>query len=60
MKDALLRIGCAADEIGGRVVVHTKNDEARKFYLNLGFESSPGDKFHLYLLLKDIRKTIHK
>ncbi|MCG8431859.1 MAG: GNAT family N-acetyltransferase [Candidatus Omnitrophica bacterium] len=59
LKDALLRIAAAADEIGGRaVLVHAKNDAARAFYMKFGFEPSPTDPFHLYLLLKDIKKTI--
>ena len=59
LKDALLRIVGAADEIGGRaVLVHAKDNEAKEFYLKFGFEPSPADSFHLYLLLKDIKKTI--
>ncbi|MEK6564625.1 MAG: GNAT family N-acetyltransferase [Candidatus Omnitrophota bacterium] len=59
LKNALLRIARAADEIGGRaVLVHAKNDEAKAFYLKFGFEPSPTDRFHLYLLMKDIKKTI--
>ena len=59
LKDALLRIVGAADEIGGRaVLVHAKDDKAKAFYLKFGFEPSPVDSFHLYLLLKDIKKTI--
>lgn len=59
LKDALLRIISAADIIGGRaVLVHTKDEKARSFYEKYGFESSPIDQFHLYLLLKDINKTL--
>ncbi len=59
LKDALLRIVGAADEIGGRaVLVHAKNEEAKAFYVKFGFEPSPTDQFHLYLLIKDIKKTI--
>ena len=59
LRDALLRIVAAADEIGGRAVfVHAKNNEAKAFYTKFGFEPSPIDKFHLYLLLKDIKKSL--
>ena len=59
LKDALLRIISAADLIGGRaVLVHAKNDDAKSFYEKFGFEQSPIDPLHLYLLLKDIKKTL--
>ncbi|MBI2093994.1 MAG: GNAT family N-acetyltransferase [Candidatus Omnitrophica bacterium] len=59
LKDALLRIVQAADIIGGRaVLVHAKNEAARSFYQKFGFTPSPIDEFHLYLLLKDIKKTL--
>jgi GNAT superfamily N-acetyltransferase len=59
LKDALLRIVQAADLIGGRaVLVHAKNERAKAFYQRFGFEPSPIDDLHLYLLLKDIRKTL--
>ena len=59
LRDALLRIVGAADIIGGRaVLVHAKDDQSKTFYKYFGFESSPIDQFHLYLLLKDIKKTL--
>ena len=59
LRDALLRIIGAADIIGGRaVLVHAKNNPAKSFYEHFGFEPSPIDQFHLYLLLKDIKKTL--
>lgn len=59
LRDALLRIISAADIIGGRaVLVHAKDKHAKSFYEYFGFEVSPIDKFHLYLLLKDIKKTL--
>jgi len=59
LKDALLRVVNAAEIIGGRaLLVHAKNEAAKSFYEHFGFESSPIDLFHLYLLLKDIRKTL--
>ncbi|MBI3617798.1 MAG: GNAT family N-acetyltransferase [Candidatus Omnitrophica bacterium] len=59
LRDALLRIITAADIIGGRaVLVHAKDNQAKSFYEHFGFEPSPIDQFHLYLLLKDIKKTL--
>ena len=59
LRDALLRIVHAADIIGGRaVLVHAKDAKARSFYECFGFEPSPVDPFHLYLLLKDIKKSL--
>ena len=59
LRDALLRIAQAADSIGGRaVLVHAKNDPAKAFYERFGFEPSPTDPFHLFLLLKDLKKTL--
>ena len=59
VRDALLRIVDAAGIIGGRaVLVHAKDAQARRFYEQLGFEPSPIDSLHLYLLIKDIKKTL--
>lgn len=59
LKDALIRIVSAANIIGGRaILVHAKDDNAASFYKKFGFEQSPIDPFHLYLLLKDIKKTL--
>ena len=59
VRDALLRIIDAAEIIGGRaVLVHAKDAQARRFYEQFGFEPSPVDPLHLYLLIKDIKKTL--
>ena len=59
VRDALVRIIDAAEIIGGRaVLVHAKDAQARCFYEQLGFGPSPIDSLHLYLLIKDIKKTI--
>ncbi|MBF0386688.1 MAG: GNAT family N-acetyltransferase [Candidatus Omnitrophica bacterium] len=59
VRDALLRIVDAAEIIGGRaVLVHAKDTEAKSFYEQLGFDPSPTDTLHLYLLIKDIKKTL--
>lgn len=57
LHDALARTLQAADIAGIRaVIVHAKNDEARRFYEHFDFDPSPTDLYHLYLLIKDLRK----
>jgi predicted N-acetyltransferase YhbS len=61
LKDALQRAVQAADIVGCRaVLVHAKDEAAKMFYERFGFESSPSDPFHLFLLLKDIRASVRK
>lgn len=60
LKDALLRTVQVADIAGIRaVLVHAKDDAARNWYLNWGFEPSPTDPYHLFLLLKDMVKLVN-
>lgn len=57
LKDALLRTLQAADIAGIRaLLVHAKDDDARRWYLSWNFEPSPTDPYHLFLLLKDIKR----
>ena len=57
--EALGRCAQAADTIGARaVLVHAKNEQARRFYAKYGFEPSPTNPLHLLLLMKDLRKTL--
>jgi GNAT superfamily N-acetyltransferase len=59
LKDALLRAASAADAIGARaVLVHARDDRARRFYEHFGFEASPSDPLHLMLLMKDIQRSL--
>lgn len=59
LKDAMLRTLNAAEIAGIRVfAVHAKDDNARAFYEHFDFQPSPTDPLHLYLLMKDIRRTI--
>jgi GNAT superfamily N-acetyltransferase len=59
LKDALLRSLQGADIIGCRaVLVHAKDQAAQTFYRKFGFESSPVDEFHLFLLMKDIKAGV--
>jgi len=55
LKDALLRTAQAAGITGIRaVLVHAKDNTARDWYLHWGFEPSPSDPYHLFLLTKDL------
>jgi GNAT superfamily N-acetyltransferase len=59
LTDAMLRAHQAADQIGLRaMLVHAKDDRARDWYEQYGFESSPTDPLHLILLMKDLRAFI--
>lgn len=59
LKDALIRSVQEADIIGCRaVLVHAKDQAAQAFYRKFGFESSPIDEFHLFLLIKDIKAVL--
>ena len=58
LHDALARTLQAADIAGIRaIIVHAKDDEARRFYEHFDFDPSPTDPYHLYLLIKDLRKA---
>jgi predicted N-acetyltransferase YhbS len=55
LKDGLLRTIQAAEIAGLRaMLVHAKDDSARRFYEKFGFEQSPIDAYHLFLGLSDI------
>jgi hypothetical protein len=57
MEDAMRRTLQAADIAGTRTfAVHAKDDTARAFYEHLGFMASPTDPFHLFVLVKDLRR----
>ena len=59
LKDALLRTAQAADIAGIRaMVVHAKDDDARRWYEQFDFEPSPTDPLHLFLLLKDLMRLV--
>jgi GNAT superfamily N-acetyltransferase len=60
LRDALMRVAAAADEIGVRaLLVHAKDERAREFYMRCcEFEPSPTDPLHLFLLMKDLRKAV--
>lgn len=61
LQDVVRRALALGDEIGCRgLLVHAETPEAREFYLHLvpEFDASPTDGLHLFLLMKDIRKTL--
>lgn len=59
LQSALLKYLQACEVIGCRaLMVHAKDEAAVCFYKGHGFEPSPIDATHLYLLTKDIRKTL--
>lgn len=60
LTDALRRANAAADLIGARaLLIHTADARARDFYLALAeFEASPTDPLHLFLSIKDLRRSL--
>lgn len=59
-QDSALRVLNAADAIGIRgMIVHAISDEARAFYIKLGFDPSPLDPMTLMVTLTDIQLNLH-
>lgn len=59
LKEALLRTIQAAEIAGLRaMLVHAKDDSAKRFYEKFGFEPSPIDNYHLFLRLSDILSSL--
>lgn len=61
LQDVIARTHALGEEIGCRgLLVHAETAEARDFYLHLvpELEVSPTDELHLFLLMKDIRRTL--
>ena len=59
VRDAAKRVVHAADTIGIRgIIVHAISDDAKAFYLALGFEPSPIEPMTLMVTLADIRKSL--
>ena len=57
LKNAVLRTLQAADIAGIQALaVHAKDDNACRYCEQFDFVPSPTDQFHLFVLLKDIRK----
>jgi predicted N-acetyltransferase YhbS len=58
-RDAAMRVSHAAEAIGVRgIVVHAISDDARKFYLAVGFTECPGEPMMLVVTLHDVRAAL--
>lgn len=59
VRDALLRVAQAGELIGIHgVLVHALSEQARAFYLAVGFEPSPLDPMTLMATMTDLRRAI--
>lgn len=60
-RDSARRVAQAADAIGIRgIVVHAISENARKFYLAVGFDPCPREPMTLVVTLSDIRATLNE
>jgi GNAT superfamily N-acetyltransferase len=58
-RDAARRVAQAADLIGIRgIVVHAISEEAKNFYVALGFDPSPRESMTLMVTLSDVRAVL--
>lgn len=58
-RDAARRVVHAADSIGIRgIIVHAISEEARRFYITLGFDPSPVDAMTLMVTLRDLSRAL--
>lgn len=58
-RDAGLRVVSAAETIGIRgILVHAISDQAKSFYMALGFEPSPLEQMTLMVTLSDVRASL--
>jgi GNAT superfamily N-acetyltransferase len=59
LKDALQRSFKVTGQLAARaILVHAKGDRARNWYKKFGFEESPTDPYHLFLLMKDVKASL--
>lgn len=59
IRDALVRTEQAAEIAGIRaMLVHAINEEARQFYLSIGFTSSPVEAMKLMVTIQDLRTAL--
>lgn len=59
VRDAAKRVIAAGDEIGIRgIVVHAISEEAKAFYLALGFLQSPTSEMTLMISLSDLKASL--
>jgi hypothetical protein len=40
------------------MLVHAKDDAARAFYQHFNFEPSPSDPYHLFMLIKHLKRIV--
>ncbi|HLJ72796.1 MAG TPA: GNAT family N-acetyltransferase [Roseiarcus sp.] len=58
-RDAAMRLASAAETLGIRgVLVHAISDEAKAFYLSLGFDPSPLEPMMLMATMADIQNVL--
>ncbi len=58
-KDALKRCVGVSREAGVRALMtHAKDEDARRFYLRMGMFECPSNPLHLYLLMKDVERSV--
>ena len=58
-RDCTMRVAHAADAIGIRgIVVYAISEQAKAFYLALGFDPSPGEPMTLMVTLADTRELL--
>ena len=58
-RDAARRVAHAADAIGIRgIVVHAISEQAKSFYVALGFDPSPREPMTLMVTLSDVRAAL--
>jgi hypothetical protein len=59
LRDAARRVAQAADAIGIRgIVVHAIPEDARRFYIALGFDPCPAEAMTLVATLRDLRAAL--
>jgi hypothetical protein len=58
-RDAAQRVAQAADTIGIRgIVVHAISEDARRFFIALGFDPCPAEAMTLVATLRDLRAAL--
>lgn len=59
LRDAVLRITAAADEVGiAAILVHALNDRAKAFYLEAGFAETVLEPMTLFLRIRDAKALL--
>lgn len=59
MEHVFYTVVLVADQIGCQaLIIHAKDDAARAWYDRFGVEPLPENPLHIYLMMKDIAKTL--